>query len=341
MPKQQAVELQPFFHDKTVLVTGGTGSIGSQIVKRLLLLTPKEVIVFSKDDSKQYVMKQKYADEQRLSFVLGDVRDYRRVNQVMKGVDIVFHTAALKQVPTCEDNPFEAIQTNLIGGQNVAEAALLQEVTHVINISTDKAVSPVNTMGATKLLSEKLFHQANHHVQNRGTVFCSARFGNVLGSRGSVIPILFEQLMAGGPLTITDKNMTRFFMSIDDAATLTLQSAAITKGGETFIFKMESLRLEELLHGFEEYAFRHGLPRPAAVEVGKRPGEKLHEELTSRHETESLYEWGNLYAILPEPAKHPEFRKVNLPRYQSDQAPLITKDTIVKIIERLHEEKKT
>ncbi len=190
-------------------------------------------------------------------------------------------------------------------------------------------------------MSEKLFHQANHHVQNRGTVFCSVRFGNVLGSRGSVIPILFEQLMAGGPLTITDKNMTRFFMSIDDAATLTPQSAAITKGGETFIFKMESLRLEELLHGFEEYAFRHGLPCPAAVEVGKRPGEKLHEELTSPHETESLYEWGNLYAILPEPAKHPEFRKVNLPRYQSDQAPLITKDTIVKIIERLHEEKKT
>lgn len=140
MPKQQAVELKPFFHDKTVLVTGGTGSIGSQIVKRLLLLTPKEVIVFSKDDSKQYVMKQKYADEKRLSFVLGDVRDYRRVNQVMKGVDIVFHASALKQVPTCEDHPFEAIQTNLIGGQNVAEAALPQEVTHVINISTDKTV---------------------------------------------------------------------------------------------------------------------------------------------------------------------------------------------------------
>ena len=140
MPKQQAVELKPFFHDKTVLVTGGTGAIGSQIVKRLLLFTTKEGIVFSKDDSKQYVMKQKYADEKRLSFVLGDVRDYRRVNQVMKGVDIVFHAAALKQVPTCEDHPFEAIQTNLIGGQNVAEAALLQEVTHVINISTDKTV---------------------------------------------------------------------------------------------------------------------------------------------------------------------------------------------------------
>lgn len=136
-------------------------------------------------------------------------------------------------------------------------------------------------MGATKLLSEKLFHQANRHVQNKGTLFCSVRFGNVLGSRGSVIPILFEQMMEGEPLTITDKNMTRFFMSIDDAATLTLQSAAITKGGETFIFKMESLKLEELIHGFEEYASQHGLPRPAAVEVGKRPGEKLHEELTS------------------------------------------------------------
>ncbi|WP_286174434.1 polysaccharide biosynthesis protein [Pseudomonas sp. ISL-88] len=189
-------------------------------------------------------------------------------------------------------------------------------------------------------MSEKLFHQANHHVQNRGTVFCSVRFGNVLGSRGSVIPILFAQMMAGGPLTITDKNMTRFFMSIDDAATLTLQSAAITKGGETFIFKMESLMLEELLHGFEEYAAQHGLPRPAAVEVGKRPGEKLHEELISPHETESLYEWGNLYAILPDPAKHPEFKKVGLTGYQSDQAPLITKDRIAKIIESLHEEKK-
>ncbi|MDN0190324.1 nucleoside-diphosphate sugar epimerase/dehydratase [Bacillus stercoris] len=340
MPKQQTAELKPFFHNKTVLVTGGTGSIGSQIVKRLLLLTPKQVIVFSKDDSKQYVMSQKYAEDKRLFFVLGDVRDHRRVNQVMKGVDIVFHAAALKQVPTCEDHPFEAIQTNLIGGQNVVEAALLHRVQHVINISTDKAVSPVNTMGATKLLSEKLFHQANRHVQNKGTVFCSVRFGNVLGSRGSVIPILFEQMMEGQPLTITDKNMTRFFMSIDDAATLTLQSAAITKGGETFIFKMESLKLEELIHGFEEYASQHGLPRPAAVEVGKRPGEKLHEELTSPHEIESLYEWGNLYAILPEPEKHPDFRKVNLPGYQSDQAPLITKERIAQIIEDLHQEKK-
>ncbi|MDL5612269.1 SDR family NAD(P)-dependent oxidoreductase [Bacillus halotolerans] len=140
MPKQQTAELKPFFHNKTVLVTGGTGSIGSQIVKRLLLLTPKKIIVFSKDDSKQYVMSQKYAEDQRLSFILGDVRDHRRVNQVMTGVDIVFHAAALKQVPTCEDNPFEAIQTNLIGGQNVVEAALINGVQHVINISTDKAV---------------------------------------------------------------------------------------------------------------------------------------------------------------------------------------------------------
>nr|WP_250621142.1 SDR family NAD(P)-dependent oxidoreductase [Bacillus subtilis] len=166
MPKQQTAELKPFFHNKTVLVTGGTGSIGSQIVKRLLLLTPKQVIVFSKDDSKQYVMSQKYAEDKRLLFVLGDIRDHRRVNQVMKGVDIVFHAAALKQVPTCEDHPFEAIQTNLIGGQNVVEAALSHRVQHVINISTDKAVSPVNTMGATKMYSSLSFSSSALQFQS-------------------------------------------------------------------------------------------------------------------------------------------------------------------------------
>ncbi|MCA6606841.1 SDR family NAD(P)-dependent oxidoreductase [Bacillus safensis subsp. safensis] len=338
MSKQKQIEttLKTFFRDKTILVTGGTGSIGRQIVNKLTSCSPKKIIVFSKDDSKQYMMKNEYADHPEVVFALGDVRDASRVRQLVKGVDIIFHAAALKQVPTCEDNPFEAVQTNIIGGQHVIEAALEHEVSHVVNISTDKAVSPTNAMGATKLISEKLFFQANESIPNQKTRFCSVRFGNVLGSRGSVIPIMLQQLLNEKPLTVTDPHMTRFFMSIEEAVSLTLQAAIMMKGGETFILKMESLQLADLLKAFHEYAAQINAKSPDILVVGKRPGEKLHEELTFPHEADALFEHEQFYAILPRPHLHPAFQKVDLTNYTSKEAPLITKEKLFHIIEQLH-----
>ncbi|WP_144532249.1 SDR family NAD(P)-dependent oxidoreductase [Bacillus pumilus] len=336
MSKKIEKNLKAFFRDKTILVTGGTGSIGRQIVKKLTSCFPKKIIVFSKDDSKQYMMKNEYADHPEVAFALGDVRDASRVRQLVKGVDIIFHAAALKQVPTCEDNPFEAVQTNIIGGQHVIEAAIEHEVSHVVNISTDKAVSPTNAMGATKLISEKLFFQANESIQNQKTMFCSVRFGNVLGSRGSVIPIMLQQLLNEKPLTVTDPQMTRFFMSIEEAVSLTLQAAIMMKGGETFILKMESLQLADLLNAFHEYAAQINVASPEILVVGKRPGEKLHEELTFPHEADALFEHEQFYAILPRPNRHPSFQKVDLTNYTSNEAPLITKEKLFHIIEQLH-----
>ncbi|WP_440601710.1 SDR family NAD(P)-dependent oxidoreductase [Bacillus safensis] len=336
MSNQIETTLKTFFRDKTILVTGGTGSIGWQIVNKLTSCSPKKVIVFSKDDSKQYMMKNEYTDHPEVVFALGDVRDASRVRQLVKGVDIIFHAAALKQVPTCEDNPFEAVQTNIIGGQHVIEAALEHEVSHVVNISTDKAVSPTNAMGATKLISEKLFFQANESIPNQKTKFCSVRFGNVLGSRGSVIPIMLQQLLNEKPLTVTDPHMTRFFMSIEEAVSLTLQAAIMMKGGETFILKMESLQLADLLKAFHEYAAQINAKSPDILVVGKRPGEKLHEELTFPHEADALFEHEQFYAILPRPHLHPAFQKVDLTNYTSKEAPLITKEKLFTIIEQLH-----
>ncbi|GLF91506.1 UDP-N-acetylglucosamine 4,6-dehydratase [Bacillus safensis] len=336
MSKQIETTLKTFFRDKTILVTGGTGSIGRQIVNKLTACSPKKIIVFSKDDSKQYMMKNEYADQSEVVFALGDVRDASRVRQLVKGVDIIFHAAALKQVPTCEDNPFEAVQTNIIGGQHVIEAAIEHEVSHVVNISTDKAVSPTNAMGATKLISEKLFFQANESIPNQKTMFCSVRFGNVLGSRGSVIPIMLQQLLNEKPLTVTDPHMTRFFMSIEEAVSLTLQAAIMMKGGETFILKMESLQLADLLKAFHEYATQINAKSPDILVVGKRSGEKLHEELTFPHEADALFEHEQFYAILPRPHLHPSFQKVDLINYTSNEAPLITKEKLFHIIKQLH-----
>ncbi|OYN64981.1 SDR family NAD(P)-dependent oxidoreductase [Bacillus safensis] len=336
MSKQIETSLKTFFRYKTILVTGGTGSIGRQIVNKLTSCSPKKIIVFSKDDSKQYMMKNEYADHPEVVFALGDVRDASRVRQLVKGVDIIFHAAALKQVPTCEDNPFEAVQTNVIGGQHVIEAAIEHEVSHVVNISTDKAVSPTNAMGATKLISEKLFFQANESIPNQKTKFCSVRFGNVLGSRGSVIPIMLQQLLNEKPLTVTDPHMTRFFMSIEEAVSLTLQAAIMMKGGETFILKMESLQLADLLKAFHEYAAQINAKSPDILVVGKRPGEKLHEELTFPHEADALFEHEQFYAILPRPRLHPAFQKVELTNYTSKEAPLITKEKLFNIIKQLH-----
>src|SRR4030042_3273823 len=225
-------QLKEAFKNKKILVTGGTGCIGSEIVKNLLKYSPAVVRVFSNDEDNTFRMKQELGDEEKIRFLMGDIRDKERLLLVMENIDIVYHAAALKHVPLCEYNPFEAIKTNVVGTQNVIDAALNSGVEKVISISTDKAVNPVNTMGATKLLSEKLIIDANYYKGVRKTVFSCVRFGNVLFSRGSVIPLFEEQIRQKKPITITDPEMTRFMMSLSDTIELVFKATLLAKGGE-------------------------------------------------------------------------------------------------------------
>lgn len=313
--------LYEYYKNKKILVTGGTGSIGQQIVATLLQYAPKQIVIFNKDDSKQYLMKQQYTGNHRLAFCLGDIRDYSNVEYITRGIDIVFHAAALKQVPVCEENPFEAVKTNIMGSENLIRACVFNEVKKVVNISTDKAINPSNTMGATKYISEKLFQQANHMLKNNLTTFCSVRFGNVIGSRGSVIPIFMNQLKSNEALTITHPDMTRFFMTIEEAAELTLKAAYYSSKGETFILKMKSLQISELLEAIHLYCKQEQLPFPKTKIVGVRPGEKLHEELMSPNEIDHALEDKELYVVLPYPAKKYRHFKKQLKEtlYRSDQ----------------------
>lgn len=317
-----SAELWKFYKDKNILVTGGTGSIGEKIVSSLLKYEPKRIVIFSKDDSRQYLMKQKFPNASNLRFILSDIRDKDDVEYATRGMDYIFHAAALKQVPVCEDNPFEAVKTNIIGSENVIRAAIANKVKKVVNISTDKAINPSNTMGATKLLAEKLFSQANRKLNNETTHFCSVRFGNVIGSRGSVLPTFLDQAKNGDPLTITDPNMTRFFMTIQEAAELTLKAAYYCKKGETFILRMNAFRIKELQEAVHIYCRNEGLPIPGEKNIGIRPGEKLHEELLSQEEALQAWEDQELFVVLPtsrKDAKFLHFTKTNLTDYRSDQ----------------------
>ncbi|MBM7703024.1 SDR family NAD(P)-dependent oxidoreductase [Metabacillus iocasae] len=330
-------EMAQFYQDKVVLVTGGTGSIGRKIVRELVNYSPKKIIVFSKDDSKQYLMKQAFKQFHHIYYLIGDIRDYQRIEYVTRGVDYIFHTAALKQVPTCEENPDEAIKTNVLGSINVIEAAIKNNVKKVINISTDKAVNPVNTMGATKLLTEKLFKQANMKLNNNQTKFCSVRFGNVIGSRGSVIPLLYEQLITGKALTITDMNMTRFFMSVEEAVQLTVKAGYYTEGGETYILKMKALKLEDLVKALMEFAKKHQLKKPKVQVIGARPGEKIYEELAFEFELAQIYETEDMYVISNNELPKNKFRKTSLMNYRSDQVNPIQQHEMLMIIEELNQ----
>jgi FlaA1/EpsC-like NDP-sugar epimerase len=303
-----------------VLVTGGTGTVGLAIVRRLLEREGAEVVrVYSRDESKQFEVAhllERWGSEQaavaprrggrrrdiRLRFLIGDVRDRRRLSRALDGIDYVFHTAALKHVPSCEYNPAEAVKTNILGVQNLVEAAVERGVRAVVNLSTDKAANPNNTMGASKLMGEKIVIAGNY-LQARGrTVFSSVRFGNVLGSRGSVLPLFREQIAAGGPVTVTDPEMTRFVMSIDEAVDLCFDAIRTAIGGEVFVRKMPATLLGTLVQALiAEYAPVVGRrASDIGVEViGPRPGETLHEQMTTDEEAPRALETGTDYIIKP------------------------------------------
>jgi UDP-N-acetylglucosamine 4,6-dehydratase len=283
------------FKNKTVLVTGGTGSFGNFITRRLFDLGVKEIRIFSRDEKKQYDMRIHYKNDSRLHFFIGDIRNPERVLEVMHGVDIVYQAAALKQVPACEQAPLEAIQTNILGVQNIIDAALKCKVEKVITVSTDKAVKPVNVMGMSKALQERLIINANHSPMNRGTKFCVVRYGNVLQSRGSVVPFFRRQLKYGEKITITDEQMNRFLLTLGDAIDLVFFATEHTIGGETFVKKAPSSRIIDIAKVLSEEA---GQELEYSV-IGKFPGEKLYEILITEEELSRTKDMGDYFVVYP------------------------------------------
>ena len=280
---------------KSVLVTGGTGSFGKAFVATALKSKAKKVIVFSRDEQKHYAMERELQGERRVRFFVGDIRDRDRLQTALRDVDIVVHAAAMKHVPICEYNPIEAVQTNVNGARNLIEAAISNGVERVIGLSTDKAVSPANLYGATKLCMEKLLTAANAYSGDRATRFSLVRYGNVMGSAGSVIP-LFRNQMKQGKLTITDARMTRFWIEMPEAVALVLRGLELMQGGEIFIPKLPTSDIETLAE-----AVAPGVLRTV---VGIRPGEKLHETLISTEEARRTSDMGDLLVVWPEFAFH-------------------------------------
>ncbi len=277
---------------RTILLTGGTGSFGNAFIQRVTSSWPDAVIrVYSRDELKQSELRAKYGDDQ-LRYLIGDVRDRSRMTRAVQGVDIVVHAAAMKQVPACEYNPFEAVRTNVLGAQHVVDAAIDSRVPKVVALSTDKAVNPVNLYGATKLCAEKIFVQGNAYAAQRDTRLACVRYGNVVGSRGSVVPLFRQQVAEQGRITITDERMTRFWITLPQAVDLVLYALDHMEGGEVFIPKIPSMRVTDLADAIA--------PGVARETIGIRPGEKLHELLITADESRHAIDAGEVYVVLPE-----------------------------------------
>ena len=287
------------FNGKSIFVTGSCGTIGAELVAQLLSnpkYNPKELIGIDNNESALFFQDQLYLDDSRASFFVTDIRDKDELSNRMKGADIVIHAAALKHVILCERSPEQAVQTNINGVQNVIAAASLNDVEIVIFTSSDKAVNPTNVMGTTKLMGERLMTAANSSKRENGPIFASTRFGNVLGSSGSVIPIFRNQISNGGPVTLTDKNMTRFVMSVEEAVELVLNSVMEAKGGEVFVTKMPVMKIEDLAIAMIEELSPNEIE---VTEIGSKPGEKLYEELMSDEETRRTIELDKFFSVLP------------------------------------------
>jgi UDP-N-acetylglucosamine 4,6-dehydratase len=279
------------WNDQTVLVTGGTGSFGKKFIEILNeKKAPEKIIIFSRDELKQHEMRMKGFDQENLRYFIGDVRDQERLRRAMENVDIAVHAAALKQVPACEYNPMEAIKTNIIGTSNVVEAALDSGVRKILSLSTDKAVNPVNLYGATKLAAEKLVIQSNSYAGGRETRFSCVRYGNVVGSRGSVIPKFIQQRQ-NGKLTITDERMTRFWLTLEQGVKFVIECIEVMDGGEVFVPKIPSTKIIDLAKAIA--------PDAELEFVGIRPGEKIHEVLISEDEARTTVELEEKFVVQP------------------------------------------
>jgi UDP-N-acetylglucosamine 4,6-dehydratase/5-epimerase len=282
--------------DSVILITGGTGSFGSRVARHLLQENPAQIRIFSRDEKKQWEMQRKHP---HFRYLIGDVRDASRLAQAMNGVDYVFHAAALKQVPSCEHFPFEAVKTNVLGSQNACEAAVANGVKTFVALSTDKSVKPVNAMGISKAMMEKIVCSQNRFESN--TTFCCVRYGNVMGSRGSVIPLFRKQIEEDAPLTITVPEMTRFLMTLDESVDLVLKALTSGRGGEVFVRKAPACTVKALAEAMREKYSPRKATHPIE-ETGIRPGEKIHEILVNEYELQRSTEESNYFVI------HPEYR---------------------------------
>ena len=297
---------ESIFKDKTLMITGGTGSFGNAVLNRFLMTDIKEIRIFSRDEKKQEDMRIKYKND-KIKFYIGDVRDYRSIDDAMDGVDYVFHAAALKQVPSCEFFPVQAVKTNILGTENVLEAAINHKVKKVIVLSTDKAAYPINAMGMSKALMEKVAVAKGREVSENGTIICRTRYGNVMASRGSVIPLFCEQIKEGKPLTITNGEMTRFMMTLEDAVDLVIYAFEHGKQGDLFVQKAPAATINTLAQAIKE--LKHS---EAPINcIGTRHGEKLYEVLVTKEEMINAIDMGNYYRI---PADN---RNLNYQKYEN------------------------
>jgi len=326
-------------NDKNILITGGTGTIGTALVKHILsYYSPKVIRILSRDESKQAFLRNILKDpEEKLRFFIGDIRDKERTIRAMENIDIVFHLAALKHVVACEYNPFEAIKTNILGLQNLIEVSIDNNIEKLIFTSTDKAATPCNTMGVTKLLGEKLITAANYYKGNAKTIFYSVRFGNVLGSRGSLIPLVENQIKNDENITLTHSDMTRYILGIDIALNLILDTLNISQGGEVFVLKMEAVKIKDLIEVLIDHfakVYNKKAEKIQKEEIGMFSGEKLYEELFSIEESERTYEIDNMYVIFPQLTevsrqidkdKYPNIRKFdNSKPFNSKNGPFLS-----------------
>ncbi len=284
------------FTNKTLLITGGTGSFGNAVLRRFLDSEIAEIRIFSRDEKKQDDMRKRY-NHPKLKFYIGDVRDELSVSGVMRGVDYVFHAAALKQVPSCEFHPMQAVRTNVLGTENVLEAAIAACVKRVVCLSTDKAVYPINAMGISKAMMEKVMVAASRNLEGTNTVICGTRYGNVMSSRGSVIPLFVDQVLAGKPITVTDPAMTRFMMTLEDAVELVLYAFEHGQNGDIFVQKAPAATVEVLTQAILELMDK---PTHEVRSIGTRHGEKLYEALLGREEMACAQDMGDYFRIPPD-----------------------------------------
>lgn len=322
------------FDGKIILITGGTGSLGTALTKKLLETNVDTIRIFSRDEWKQVKMQSEFTDK-RLRFLIGDIRDKERLSRALKDVNIVIHAAALKQMPVAEYNPFEAVKTNVIGTENLIESCMDNDVELVLAVGTDKAVSPVNTYGATKFLMERLFVSANFYKGDQKIKFLCVRYGNVLGSRGSIVPVFVNQIKTRKKITVTDPTMTRFNITMDEALNLIFRAMRNGKGGEIFVPKLKAYRVGDMKDAIIE-----GLNSNIESEIiSIRPGEKIHEFLINNDELRNTFENDDDYVIIDKQLQDSDFNKENtlVPTtlrypYSSDKVELLTKEELKEIL---------
>ncbi|WP_078430392.1 SDR family NAD(P)-dependent oxidoreductase [Alkalihalobacterium alkalinitrilicum] len=327
-----------FFKDKKILIIGGTGTIGQSLVKHILKEQPKLIRILSRDEYKQFHLQNKLGNQNNLQFLIGDVRDYDRVVSALEDIDYVFHVAAMKHVPTCEYNPYEAVQTNINGTYNVIKAASAQNVKKVVFTSSDKAISPTNTYGATKLIAERLISSAQYSNGRINTTFASVRFGNVMGSRGSVIPLFIRQILKNKKVTVTNLKMTRFMMTLNQATSLTIKALQESKGGEVFVLKMPVITLKDMVKVVIEQTCKKYNLNSSEIkieEIGLRLGEKMYEELMTYDESTIAWELPEMFiipGIREEKSSYLNARVASYGTYSSDSHPPISIEEIKTII---------